>query len=135
MIKWSEKFSVSNGQIDNQHKKILEELNNIIRLIGLNKSVHDIKLASDMLEDVVKTHFITEERLMKMNNYPDMKKHLKEHRIFEKNIQLLKKALIQYGISDRLKEMIHTEIMEWNNKHIMEFDMKLGIFLKSKNNM
>ncbi|MCK4966591.1 hemerythrin family protein [bacterium] len=132
MIKWSDNYSISNTIIDNQHKKISSQINKFMKLINLKKSTKDIKLEVDILEEIVGTHNKTEERYMKQYNYPEYEIHVEEHKVFNNNIRILKKALLDYGINDKLISMINSQAEEWNTKHILEFDKKLGDFLRKK---
>ena len=78
---WSEKLSVDIDLIDDQHKKLIFMINDIARMI-LKQNETEVKEILKGLQDYTVTHFTEEEELFRDSDYPDVEKHIKEHKYF-----------------------------------------------------
>jgi hemerythrin len=129
-ILWSDKFSINITEIDNQHRRLFElidRLNKIVHESGINS---EVITSLDELIDYTKYHFLSEENVMKEEDYPKYNMHKTEH-----------DKLTQQAIDYRLrviegKPLIRNEFLEflftWLTKHIMNHDKKIGTFLQMK---
>ena len=81
-IQWTEKISVNNEKIDNQHKKLIELTND---LILHSNATPNSKIVNETLYELLKYtkyHFHDEEELMENFNYPKLEEHKKAHKDF-----------------------------------------------------
>lgn len=81
-IQWSESISVNNFEIDNQHKYLIQLINN---LISNSNAKVDSSIIGETLQNLLKytrDHFKTEEELLDKYNYPKLGQHKKEHKKF-----------------------------------------------------
>ncbi len=79
LFSWKEKYSVNVREIDEQHKKLIgmiAQLDDAMRE-GKGKQVLD-KTLQDLI-GYTRTHFMTEERIMKANGYPDYEEQKTKH--------------------------------------------------------
>ena len=83
---WSEKLSVGNKTIDDQHQYLINLMSQIIfsrknkrDLVYINGVIHK-------LYEYAVIHFFTEEDLMKQLDYPNYESHKKEHEFFIKEL-------------------------------------------------
>ena len=77
--KWNEKYSVSNVIIDDQHKRLLDILFRLERMVNRGKDAKEmVKLLSEM-SDYAKEHFKSEERYMAGMDYPKLEQHKELH--------------------------------------------------------
>ena len=69
MIQWSEKMSVGNSRIDQQHKTLVEMVNNIYQAISKGKGDNVMEETLTQLITYTRTHFDYEEQFMQQINY------------------------------------------------------------------
>ncbi len=129
-LSWSDQYLVHIAEIDTQHKKLFDMVNEMHDSMRAGKGNEVMGKILKGLTDYVKTHFATEERLMSVNNYPDLAKHKQEHD------KLTQAALALYNDFVAGKPVVTFELMtflkKWLSDHIMGTDKKYGPFLNSK---
>jgi hemerythrin len=132
MIKWSENFSVSHAEIDNQHKELIAIIEELVTIISTEdySYINIVEIVS-RLENYIKVHFDYEEKLMLQYSYPYIEEHTKLHndlryRIHTTNVFDLETPQDFYG--DTLNYLVG-----WLSNHIMQVDKKLGLFMKEMN--
>jgi len=134
MITWSDEFSVSHIEIDNQHKKlilIIEELVSIIHLKDYNYiNIVDIV---NKLENYIKVHFEFEENLMIKYSYPYLEIHTKEHNELRYKIQNTLVFELEFPDEFYTETLIY--LVDWLTNHIMKVDKQLGEFLSDAGKM
>ena len=78
-ITFTEQFSVGVGQIDEQHKKIMDYINQIHAAVKKERPLEEIKGILGELAKFTVDHFATEEKYFDKFNYPDSDKHKAIH--------------------------------------------------------
>ncbi|MEI0493289.1 methyl-accepting chemotaxis protein [Brachyspira intermedia] len=83
-LDWSENYNTNNEHIDEQHRKLLNFINDIYSAIYEEDSER-VKNVFNMTLDYTKYHFSDEEKLQKENadRYKKIKEHFEQHRSFE----------------------------------------------------
>jgi len=131
IVTWCDEYNVNVEEIDTQHQRMLELVNNLHSSVEACVDKTDLKRLLVELVEFTSMHFSTEEGLMKEHDYPELAKHHKEHRILLRHLNHLVTAVSageyptfysDYDISS-----------DWALNHISEFDRDLGIFLNSRN--
>jgi len=128
---WRDNHSVNVEEIDTQHKKILELVNNLHTSVEARLDKNKLE---EMLIDLVeytRMHFATEEKYMKEHDYSDLNNHHNEHRTLLQHLEHLVAA-----VSNGKHPTFYSDYdisSDWAMVHIMEYDKKLGDFLNSKN--
>ncbi|MBN2221739.1 MAG: hemerythrin family protein [Vallitaleaceae bacterium] len=126
---WDERYSIDEKQIDSQHRKLFELLNEVCHLAQEDQATplfSTIKMISELSIYAI-FHFREEENLMKEIQYPDLEAHQAQHNEYIQKINQLKEnyqkqdPLINYEILDFLNS--------WLTKHILIEDMKYKNFL------
>ncbi|MFH2028079.1 MAG: bacteriohemerythrin [Nanoarchaeota archaeon] len=125
-IKWDRSLSVGIKEIDDQHKYLIETINNANKdLESLNKKAIK-KLLNDLL-DYVRLHFSTEERYFEKHDYPGIKKHMEEH-------ALLIEKVIHYADKFEQGRNIVPELIvflrDWLEDHLKTEDHEYALFFK-----
>ncbi|MBN2381886.1 hemerythrin family protein [bacterium] len=129
LLEWKEDYALHISEIDEQHKRLLQLINEFYAAI-IEQDVPPLgQLISGMLE-YSSYHFATEQRYMEQNKYPELEAHRREHDLFIARTQ---------GFYERYKEgrfMSSLEITnflkEWIADHLANVDQKLGKFLVKK---
>ncbi len=127
---WSDKYSVNIKEIDEQHKKLVDMLNELHDSMKAGKGKEVLGSIFTGLIQYVGTHFATEERLMSSNAYPEYAAHKAEHtKLTQKALELQKN--FQEGVPVLTVELMNF-LKDWLQTHILGTDKKYGPFLNSK---
>jgi hemerythrin len=120
---WNNKYSVGVSSIDEQHKPIIEILNE------LHKPTDQINMVSVAQKslDYTKRHFAFEEGLMLDNKYDLYAEHKAQH---DKFINMIL-AFINNNQSEGAKATARMVLIRWFIDHITSnvMDKKLGVYL------
>ncbi len=130
LINWKETYSVGISGIDNQHKKLIEMINNLHDGMISGKSEESIsKVLFDLIEYTT-THFLTEEELFDKYGYPESELHKQQHnKLVEKVIEIQNK----YHFGEQVLTMdLMNFLRDWLNDHIIGSDKKYSSFLIEK---
>jgi hemerythrin len=129
-IDFTNKLSVKVNIIDQQHKKLIEIINDLhdAMAAGQGKVVMDDVLGR--LIEYTKMHFSTEERLMAQYAYPDRLVHEKQHNDLTSEVGQLYIKVKENKMSVTIETMDF--LKNWLNHHILETDKKFGEYLVSK---
>ena len=121
LITWSDELSVGIQEIDEQHKILVDLLNNLYRAIHEHHGNEaTITTLNDLIE-YTRIHFAVEESLMRVLDYPDYEEHKRHHE------QLISQI---HGLSEKVAsgkhvgfELLHF-LKNWLTRHILEEDME-----------
>lgn len=128
-VKWDDSFSVGIDLIDNDHKKLLDLLNQLQLIAHYKTDEALIDSTFDELIDYTKYHFSREEKLMELNNYPDFEEHKKEHaEMMHQTEQFINEYKIEQS---RTIENVITYLKSWLINHINGSDQKYTPFIKN----
>lgn len=130
-VKWDQlKFGLGIPSVDNQHKTLIEILNQIADLRKHEYSNNDMIQILRQLYEYTKTHFADEEQIMKKYNYPGLTKQQSEHRFF---VDKVKQFIvnIKKGNIDISDDMYYF-LRDWTLSHIQNLDVKYMEYLKEK---
>lgn len=129
-FQWTDDLSVGIDEIDNQHKMLVNILNQLLLAVVDRKSTEVIGQILDALLDYTRTHFELEETLMRSAGYhgPEFETHLEAHSAFiEKMNSVAHKAMVE-------NKMVSFELMNflkhWLRDHISVTDRKYAVALK-----
>ncbi len=126
---WNETYSVKIGSLDDQHKKIINMINDLYDLIERGKDRKKLDEILVRLSVYTIKHFIFEESLFKKHGYKYQKEHKKEHDdLAERVTEFHKRHTIQKKeIQKNLLEFFKDQIVN----HIMSFDQKYIDFMSN----
>jgi len=129
-VKWSSSYSVGIKLIDEQHKGLLQFVNDIFNHATGNQweELAFFKDAIRQAATYVKIHFATEERYMKATKYPGYIEHKKEHEAFIVNVL---KSAKDYEAGKRLTLMHFGHYLkDWVLSHIALMDKKYSEYYR-----
>ena len=130
LIEWNDKLSVKINSIDDEHKVLIDMINEFYDKIKSKEPVDLILILIAKMKNYTVVHFTTEENYFKKYDYPGYDKHKKEHDTFvNKVIDLEKrvsegKMIVSFEITSFLKK--------WLTQHIQGTDQEYIDFLISK---
>ncbi len=129
-ITWNEeKMGLGIKLIDDQHKELLNIINELSTSINENTQHRDILKIIERLIIYADYHFYTEEELFDKFNYEDTYNHKKEHSIFvEEFIEIKNKISRDKSYKDKtaieLSEHVLKYIIDWFTNHVVGSDKK-----------
>jgi hemerythrin-like metal-binding protein len=125
-LEWSNDYIINIPAIDNEHKLIVSIVNDISRSM-LHHGELQAKMVSEslrMLSRCIRNHFESEERLLSLNNYPELEAHMAEHAglltifdTFEQNFT---------ARNSTVNEEMLLFLKDWFVRHILLHDSKIG---------
>ena len=129
-IEWRDEYSVGIDSIDQQHKKLINLINQLTTAVDYSTGEEFEREALSELVDYTKTHFKYEEGLLEDNAYPDFEAHKAEHRAMIKEVELV---LAEYE-QDQDTAMRHASdfLKKWLIDHINGTDKQYSSFLIDK---
>ena len=139
-FEWDPSFSVGIAEIDQQHKKIVDFINQLNELIlpagkqdALRSKMKELSAQASVIAEMVEyssNHFSIEEKFMRQYTYPDYEKHKKEHDYFIAKVQTFKSDF------DKGKGALSNEVMQflkmWLRNHILKTDKEYEPFFRAK---
>ncbi|MDR2746713.1 MAG: bacteriohemerythrin [Treponema sp.] len=129
---WDKSLEVGNLMIDDQHKQLIDALNNFLTASAEKRSNEELKKSLNFLNDYTIKHFFEEEQLQKKYEYPDYENHKKLHDGLKKVVRDLQVQLIMKGPSEGLFDDVKNKVGDWLIAHIKSQDTRIGLHLKSK---
>jgi len=128
--KWKDEYTVNISIIDEQHKKFLEIINELKRIINENKCKEKVSDVFFQLAYLIDYYFIKEEIYFKDLEYPNIDQHKAEHKQFiDRTIQFQKDV---ENSKPNLCLEIYQYLENWFDEHILKYDKEAVEYLKSK---
>lgn len=129
-VEWKDDYSVGIDSIDQQHKKLLNLINQLQTAVDYSTGEQFEREALDELVDYTKTHFTYEEGLMRDNDYPDFEPHKLQH---EKMFEKVREVLDEYE-QDQDTAMANAAdyLKDWLINHINGTDKEYSSYLIGK---
>ncbi|HIE55052.1 MAG TPA: hypothetical protein EYP90_07725, partial [Chromatiaceae bacterium] len=93
-ISWQEGYNLGIPIIDEQHRAIVSTINTFYYFVNSGKAEQALQPTFVTLNEYTKTHFLTEEIILKEADYPELIIHLKLHsELSKKMIEIAKKSI------------------------------------------
>ncbi len=124
-------LETGNIAIDNQHRELIDAINNLLNACSQGKGRDEIKNTINFLTDYTVKHFIDEEKLQKQYNYPDYPAHKKLHDDFKEEVSKIVNEYEENGTSVVLTFKVNNIIASWLIKHIKGEDKKVAAYIKN----
>jgi hemerythrin len=124
-IVWNEKNNIGVPIIDEQHRGIVIAINSLYYFINEKRVNKALQPTLTILKQYTKLHFMTEEKLMKDANYPDVEEHILIHK-------KLKEKTNKISIDSVLRTDSVTVLRflrEWWLSHINKEDRKYAPYV------
>lgn len=117
--KWDPSFSVGIEVIDNQHKQIIQYINDLNIAFSYNKMYITEEVLNNLI-NYTKSHFSFEENLMQEAGYPILDEHKQSHQAFIKRIHFFKE---RYENGENIAKQLKMELQFWLLNHIKNDDV------------
>jgi hemerythrin len=128
---FEEKFLVGVAVLDDQHKEIVKRVNELHGLVIDKKSWDSQLEILTCLLNLTKTHFATEEQVLRVHKYPEYSRHRAAHEGLERTLKEYWGRIVK---KERVMTLEYVELMKlWLVEHFAEFDHAYVSFLDAKN--
>ncbi len=129
-IPWKEQFKVGVEKIDEQHRHLLDIINQIIESIEKNSEWKTTATIIDSLINYAYNHFSTEERYMMESGYPELQEHVALHLEFIRKVFAMSEEVTLKGAVVQ-REML-SYVTSWYTNHVLGVDRKYMPYLEAK---
>ena len=133
LIKWRDSFSVGVPRFDDDHKILLDILNEMFIIVRDQKGINYITVEINKLTQYTQEHFANEEAAMEKIGYPALDDHKTIHAKPLENVHLFKER-IDNGDTQATTTFYHF-LRKWLLTHIVEVDMQYKPFLTDSEDM
>jgi hemerythrin len=113
---WSEKYTCYEGTIDQQHKQLIEDLNQLIQIVDYFKAFDD---ALDELTNYLIEHFKSEEEILSAKGYDQLGQHKEAHQPLVRELKTRINALENDKAS---KEQVIQYLIDVIIGHMLTYD-------------
>ena len=123
LITWNDDLSVGVGQLDNDHKILIEIINELFDAMHEGHGDELLETIFSRLKEYTVTHFFREETLMKSYEYPDYEAHKKHH---QNLIGRLDEFIAKYTNGGGMVTTVEVSqfLQEWLLNHIKQEDFR-----------
>jgi hemerythrin len=132
-VQWADDLSIGIDVIDEQHKMLIQHLNDVHTAVMSNQGPNVIARTLGFLIKYTDFHFNTEESYMAKCNYPGLQHQVAEHNEFKRILMELEQDFIEDGPTHNLGIGIDTLLINWLLVHIYTVDLKFGQYLRDNN--
>lgn len=130
LINWDSSFSLGIQEIDRQHQKLVNMINELNDAMSQGKSKEVLGKIINELVSYTRVHFDTEEKYFEQYGYEEKEPHKTEHEKFVQTIREFANDFKQGKVGLSIKLM--SFLSDWLTKHIKGTDKKYSEFLTSK---
>jgi hemerythrin len=129
---WSHDYSVQIPAIDNEHKLLVEIINELSDALDIHERVQIriVVMTLDKLSRCIRRHFESEERFLMFNNYPEFDTHQLEHTKLMAQLELFERGFQAEKRAFNVKMLIF--LKDWLVRHIITHDCKFGFYFRDK---
>lgn len=129
-IEWTAQYRVNVKHIDEQHRQLVEMVNDLYEAMVERRSAKGVREAVARMDEYVHDHFRVEEAHMAELDYPERREHLAQHARFTRKTRELQDRL--EGGKLVLSLEVISYLRDWLTNHILHTDKRLGAFLNER---
>lgn len=123
-IPWKKEYSVNIQAIDEQHKLLIQMINDLHRTIVKKSNPGTVCEVLERLMYYTRTHFEEEESLMRNADFPGYEAHKARHAQFIGEVEVLqRRAKISQGSEQLVGMEMLFKLKDWLVDHIVVMDM------------
>jgi hemerythrin len=130
LFEWQDKYSVGVKEMDSQHLKLVELINQLYRVLLSNNPDEFLGEILLRLVEYAGIHFHSEEELLQEYGYPELEAHKKEHEAYVEKIISYHKQYKKGTLT--LSAGVVNFLKDWLKNHITYTDKKYSAFLNEK---
>ena len=123
LIEWSDDFSVGVVDIDQEHKGLIDLINELYANLQQGASAEEIADFFGEIYANISAHFALEEKLMRESGYKEYAAHKKEH---EQLLDEIRDLMDEYEQNSAINEsVLSARLQSWFGEHFKTMDSRL----------
>ncbi len=127
---WNDRFVTGIAEIDEQHHRLVALIDQFYALMSTTPPQAGlVRLLRGLLE-YTRTHFKTEEGLMRQHAYPGLETQIAQHAHFVERIQNVTDRFIRNELVLSLE--VTGFLRDWLSQHILGLDKQMAEFLSAR---
>jgi methyl-accepting chemotaxis protein len=123
LIHWSPDFSVGVEKFDQQHRRLVDLVNELYGALRSGKANEALGTIFTELVEYTQNHFADEEAFMRVNRYPGLDEHLHLHQVL---VEQVSKYYARFNEGGSLGVEMMNFLKDWLLNHISKVDMAYG---------
>lgn len=131
LMTWTEKLAVGVKVLDDDHKKLVDMVNQLYDAIVSGHGKDSLGKTLDGLIEYTKSHFAREEKFFVQTGYADTAAHKQQHADLTRQVLDVQQKY-KAGVSGTLSLEVMNFLKNWLVTHIQGTDQKYGPYLNSK---
>lgn len=128
LIEWNENYSLSIKEIDDQHKRWFDIINELHDALKKGEGIDTFGSTINSLLEYTHYHFAHEEAFMKKINYPEFHSHRRLHDEFKNEVFSLQNKFLSGDVI--LRSQVMGSLRNWLQNHILVEDRKFADFYR-----
>jgi len=130
VITWRRQLSVGQPSIDEDHKHLIEYLNELDAALN-SRSFMPVRVAKILMKllEYTQQHFAREEKIMQAVHYPKFEEHVRQHHEAVRTLSELS-AVFTRDPTHQNAERIYTFTADWLVHHIIMQDTQLTPYVR-----
>lgn len=125
-VAWSDALSTGNRAIDNQHKYLVDIINDLAEAIETRQTGQSLKKIVNLLQYYTEWHFCKEEDCMDRLKCPAALKNKDAHAQFIQTFLAFRRELESGGDSHEIATRMYKTLVSWLVQHIQGIDSQLA---------
>ncbi|MBI4889885.1 MAG: bacteriohemerythrin [Acidobacteria bacterium] len=126
-IEWRSEFSVGVQEIDTQHRRLLDIINQMHEAMKMGGKAGAVTEVINDLIGYTRYHFAYEEKLLEGTGYPELEEHRRKHRAMVAQVEAFRSQAKTGSAAVSLKLMGF--LKDWLTRHILETDKRYSAHL------
>ena len=130
-FEWSDDLSVGVQEIDDDHKKMIKYYNELFAACMVSMGPAVVLETLEKLIEYTKSHFQREEALMEKEGYPGLAEQRHEHEDLIRTVEDIQKKT-KADPNHEFSNEVLVFVGSWIKNHILESDLKIARYIRSK---
>ena len=131
MVELSPSFELEYQPIDNDHRRLIEIVNEIVKALDDDRVEECARLVPDFF-DFAKAHFLREEAFLEKAGYPQLQKHYRHHRELNTKMDTMLRLAETARDSEVARESLGRELVFFLMDDVINADLDFKPFLVNK---
>ncbi|HJM90896.1 MAG: hemerythrin domain-containing protein [Alphaproteobacteria bacterium] len=128
MVEITRSFEIEVELIDNDHRRLVEIINEITQAIDDDQPEECARLVPDFVA-FTKRHFAREEALLEKNGYPQVDKHRRHHASLDDKMKTMEALALNVVDSPAARDTLRKELVFFLMDDVINEDMDFKNFL------
>jgi len=129
-IAWSSLMTTGVSELDDQHRALIDTLNQLADAMSSNKGMQEIGKILAFAGEYAQSHFQTEEAYFEKYACPVSAQNRQEHAQFLARFRELQTQFEQDGADFKFVSGVYRELSNWLVRHILGVDVRLRDVIK-----